>query len=367
MPYNWQLTDWPHFTYDTSQFEALLYRFAEGQGKISGMTKGLSDELLDQTAIDIMIVEAMKNSEIEGEFLSREDVVSSIRNNLGLTSDPKKIKDKRAEGMTKLMVNLRTNFASLLSKKMLFDWHKMVMRGTTNIIPGKWRSGEEPMQVVSGSYGKEIIHFEAPPSKRVSAEMNRFISWFNDTYSKQSNVIFHTPIRSAIAHLYFESIHPFEDGNGRIGRAISEKVLSQGNGSPVLLSLSQAIQNKRKRYYQEIQKAQSSNEITDWISYFIETILEAQKHTEEEITFTLKKTTFFNRYTNQFNPRQEKVIARMFEEGAKKFEGGMSAKKYMSITKTSKPTATRDLQQLVKIKALKVEAAGRSTRYHLNL
>ncbi len=174
-------------------------------------------------------------------------------------------------------------------------------------------------------------------------------------------------VRSAIAHLYFESIHPFEDGNGRIGRAISEKALSQGVRRPVLLSLSKAIEANKKKYYEALQIAQRSNEITDWICYFVNMTIDAQNKAENQIEFTLKKTKFFDYFESQLNERQLKVIRRMLEEGVKGFEGGMNTKKYISISHTSKATATRDLQDLVEKTIFIPSGGGRSTSYTINL
>lgn len=367
MKYNWQQNDWPDFQYDLSKLEELLFQLAEGQGRLTGMLQGLPDEIREQSIIDVMVSEAVKTSAIEGEYISREDVLSSIRNRLGLNRFPENIKDKRAEGVARLMVTVREDFAEDLTETMLFAWHHMMMEPYTNINKGQWRSGGEPMQIISGSVGKEMIHFEAPPSDRVPEEMNRFIKWFNETAPSQLKFIFHAPVRAAVAHVYFESIHPFEDGNGRIGRALSEKALSKGAGRPVLISLSNVIESKRQAYYEALKAAQRSNEITPWITYFIHTILEAQQLVIQQISFTITKAHFFDKYADQLNARQEKVLNRMFEAGPDGFEGGMSAKKYVSIAKTSKATATRDLQELVNMDTLMVIGGGRSTRYELNM
>ena len=349
MQYNWQQKDWPDFKYDLSQLEELLFQLAEAQGRLTGLLQGLPEEMQEQSLIDIMVSEAVKTSAIEGEYISRQDVLSSIRNRMGLNRFPEKIKDKRAEGVARLMVAVRESFAEDLTEAMLFEWHRMMMEPYTNINKGQWRSEREPMQIISGPIGQEVIHFEAPPSHKVPSEMNRFITWFNVTSTGKPRHIFPAPVRSAVAHLYFESIHPFEDGNGRIGRALSEKVLSQGTGRPAVISLSNAIEAKHQDYYEALKAAQRSNEITPWITYFIYTTLEAQQLVIQQIHFTLTKTHFFDKYAKHLNTRQEKVLNRMFESGPTGFEGGMSAKKYMSIAKISKATATRDLQELVKI------------------
>ena len=241
------------------------------------------------------------------------------------------------------------------------------MEGSRGVQIGKWRSHKEPMQVISGAAGKEKIHFEAPPSRQVSSEMDRFIAWFNETAPGSKKQIKNALVRSAIAHLYFESIHPFEDGNGRIGRAVAEKALSQTLKRPVLLSLSKTIEANKRQYYSALEKGQLSNHISPWIKYFTETTFLAQKQARQLIDFTLKKAKFFDHFKDQFNERQLKVLKRMFDAGPEGFEGGMRAAKYMILAKTTKATATRDLQHLSEIKALIMEGGGRSTRYVLNL
>ncbi|MCG2462972.1 DUF4172 domain-containing protein, partial [Flavobacteriaceae bacterium F89] len=308
----------------------------------------------------------IKTSEIEGEYLSRKDVMSSIKRNLGLNPELPLSKDKKVEGISELMIAVRNSFMESLTTETLFSWHSMLMKGSRKIEVGQWRSHEEPMQIVSGAMGREIIHYEAPPSKKVPTEMEGFINWFNDTSSEGVNAIKKPIIRAAIAHLYFETIHPFEDGNGRIGRAISEKALSQSIQRPILLSLSKTIEHNKNTYYEALQSAQRSNEITPWITYFVNTVLEAQLQAEKEIEFTLKKTKFFDIHKSSLNDRQLKVVRRMLDEGPSGFEGGMNARKYISITGTSKATATRDLQDLVEKHILFPIGGGRSTRYDLN-
>jgi Fic family protein len=245
----------------------------------------------------------------------------------------------------------------------------MILSGSFNphLSIGCWRTDSEPMQIVSGHYGKWIIHYEAPPSKAVPKEMKRFVKWFNETAPGAAKEIKFSPVRAAIAHLYFESIHPFEDGNGRIGRAIAEKALSQGFGYPVMLSLSQAMEANKKEYYAALNAASKSNELTAWIHYFVSVILNAQRDVESQINFIIKKTLFFDKFKDSLNARQLKVMKRMMQAGTKGFTGGMSAKKYMIIADTSKATATRDLQQLLAMQALKQIGSGRSVRYELNL
>ena len=366
MSYIWRLKGWPNFTYNlTAASEKNLFAFAERLGRTSGLFEGLNEAAKIETVIEIMLSEAVKTSEIEGEYISRKDVKSSIRNNLGLSTEH--VNNKQAEGVAALMVLVRDHYSNPLSEKVLFLWHETLMVGNTRIKKGTWRTHKEPMQIVSGAIGKQKVHYEAPPSERVPQEMNAFIKWFNDTAPGGTKEVDKPCVRAALAHVYFESIHPFEDGNGRIGRALSEKALSQGVGRPVLLSLSAAIEEKRNIYYDALNAAQHTLDATDWVEYFVNTCLDAQVHAEEKINFTLKKTKLIDCFKNDMNERQLKVVRRMLEDGPDRFEGGISAKKYMVITRASRATATRDLQSLAELGLLIQEGAGRSIRYRVNL
>ena len=367
--YNWQQKDWPQFKFSLDGVEDDLLIFSEKVGRVSGILEALPEETKQDVIVDIILAEAIKTSEIEGEYPSRKEVLSSIRKNLGLHHSPEHIKDKSAAGLGDLMIDVRKTFKEPLTEAKLFTWHKMLLRENKKMEVGKWRTHEEPMQVISGAMGKEKIHYQAPPSSKVAKEMKKFIQWFNDSGPGGKSEIKKAPVRSAIAHLYFETIHPFEDGNGRIGRAIAEKALSQTIGRPVILSLSRTIEAKKNIYYASLEKAQRLNEITPWMEYFVKTALDAQREAETQIEFTLKKTKFFDRFKDQFNERQLNVIKRMLEEGTKGFQGGMNATKYIGLTKTSKATATRDMQQLLEIGAfvLAGKAGGRSTSYNVAL
>lgn len=367
MAYIWQHPDWPEFQYDITEIEDIMLVFAEETGHISGILKGTPDNIQVETLINTLVAEAIATSEIEGEFLSRQDVVSSIRNNLGIAQLPEPVKDRKAQGAAELMVTSRNSYAEPLTEAMLFAWHTTLLKDSKTINTGAWRKDSAPMQVISGSIGKEKVHFEAPPSELVPSEMARFIEWFNATGPGGGKEISKAPVRSAIAHLYFETIHPFEDGNGRIGRVIAEKALSQTLGRPVMLSLSRKIEAERKKYYQSLEAAQKHIDITPWIRYFVQTIVDAQVQTRVILDFTLRKTRFLDRFKELFNNREAKVIAKMLETGPEGFEGGMTAKKYMSIAKTSKATATRDLQHLAEIGCLVASGGGRSTSYRLTI
>lgn len=361
MKYNWQQNDWCAFTYQLDKVEPLFYQFTQNLGCVNALLGTFSEEHQTEAIVEMMVSEAIKTSEIEGEFLSRIDVLSSIKNNLKL-HPPIFVKDKRAAGIGELLVHIRNTYQNPLTEATLLNWHKILMTGDTRINVGKWRSSSEPMQIISGHFGNIQVHFEAPPSERVPQEMQQFIKWYNEPLDE--NPIKNTILKAAIAHLYFESIHPFEDGNGRIGRALSEKALFQGIGKPLLLSLSTTIETERQAYYAALQRGQSSNEITDWIFYFTNIIVKAQNAAEEKIRHTLHKMKFFDKFDEQLNDRQRKVILKMLATN-QPFKGGMRTKKYIAITKTSKATATRDLQDLVQKGIFQKSGDGRSVRYDL--
>lgn len=366
---NWQLSDWPNFRFELSEYYGILLSISEKMGFIRGKVAHLNENLQIETMITLMVEEAVKTSKIEGEVINRVDIRSSIKNKLQLNPKNIPVHDKRAQGIAELIIDVHSTFQEPLTEEKLFDWHLMIMSGSSNpkLSIGYWRTDQEPMQIVSGHHGKWLVHYEAPPAQNVPKEMKNFIRWFNESAPGKRKEIKFAPVRAAISHLYFESIHPFEDGNGRIGRAIAEKALSQGFGYPVLISLSHAIEENKKAYYSALKTASRSNEITHWIHYFVDLVLTAQIAVDKQISFILKKSQFFEKFNDILNERQLKVVKRMLKAGIKGFEGGISAKKYMSITDCSKATATRDLQYLFEIKALTQIGSGRNIHYELNL
>jgi len=367
--YNWQRPDWPSFTYSLEGLEDALYVFSEKSGRVSGILEALPEETRTELVVDVLLAEAIKTSAIEGEYPDRADVLSSIRKNLGLHKGVEYIQDRSAVGLGELMISVRNTYRDPLTADTLYTWHRMLLGERKDVEVGCWRTHMDPMQVVSGVLGRTIVHFEAPPSDEVPVQMQRFIDWFNDTAPGGRGEIKKAAVRSAVAHLYFESIHPFEDGNGRIGRAIAEKALSQTVGRPVVLSLSRTIEAHKKEYYLSLEHAQRENEISAWIAYFVNVVLDAQVEAERQIDFTLQKTKFFDKYDRLLSERQRLVIRRMFEEGPDGFKGGMNARKYSAITKVSKATATRDLQQLLELGIFVSTntGGGRSTSYRVNV
>lgn len=366
MRWNWQQTDWPDFTYDPTALEPLEKRFLLHSGEFIGAFRHVNPHDRDMLKIELMSDEALKTSEIEGEILDRDSLQSSLRGQFGMDLDLKHVSPAE-RGIAEMMVDLYNSFAAPLAHQTLFAWHKMVMAGQRRIqIVGGYREHADPMQVVSGAVGNPKVHFEAPPSGRVLREIEAFIAWFNNTAPGEMKLL-PALTRAGMAHLYFESIHPFEDGNGRIGRALSEKSLAQNLGRPSLIALAYTIQRGRKAYYDMLERSNKNNEITEWLIYFAKTILDAQRNTLKRVEFYITKARLYDRLRGRLNPRQEKVIARMFREGIDGFKGGLSAKNYVSITNASRATTTRDLQDLVEKGALVRTGELRHTRYHLNL
>uniref|UniRef100_UPI004047E814 Fic family protein n=1 Tax=Roseivirga sp. TaxID=1964215 RepID=UPI004047E814 len=366
MTWNWQHRNWPQFVYNVEDFREQEQQFFEKAGMIHGSFQHIDASDQEDLKIDLFSQEAVKTSEIEGEILNRDSIHSSIRRQLGFHTDHRRIKPAE-QGIAEMMVDLYRNYKAPLTKEILFSWHEMLMNGRRDLIEiGCYRTHEDRMQIVSGHIGKPKVHFEAPPSKWVMEEMKSFMAWFNHSIKGGKNEL-PVLVRAAIAHLYFESIHPFEDGNGRLGRAISEKSLSQSLGRPTLIALSHTIQEHKKSYYEALESNNKDLDIGDWISYFCQIVLKAQDYTQSTISFIIEKGKFYKRFEKQLNERQLKAVERIFREGFGGFKGGMSAKNYQTISGAPSATATRDLTKMVEIGALRRVGELKSTRYFLNI
>jgi len=366
MTWNWQQSDWPIFTWDTARLETAEQMFLIGGGVLVGTIKHFGRDERDELAIEAMSSEALTTSEIEGEILDRASVQSSIRRQLGLESDKRRVKPAE-QGIAETMVDLYRLYDDPLSQEMLFRWHGMVMTGRRDLRDvGRYRIGAEPMQVVSRAMYAVNVHFEAPPSSQVESEMVRFMAWFHRTGPRGEEPL-PALTRAGIAHLYFESIHPFEDGNGRIGRAIAEKSLAESLGRPTLMALAATILAQRKNYYEALEAANKNNEITVWLAWFAGIVLEAQHRTIALVEFLIDKAKLLDRLKDHLNERQEKAVLRMLREGPEGFKGGLSAGKYCAITEASPATATRDLVDLVAKGALVRAGERKHTRYHLSV
>lgn len=360
MRWNWESTNWPEFEYDASSFWKEEACFMQRSGLLAGAFLHLNPEEGKEIRVSLLSEEALETSGIEGELLDRESLQVSIRRQFGLPADARRV-PAAEQGISEVLVDIYRNFTDDLNTKRLSQWHRMLMQGRCDLREvGKYRTQGDPMQIVSGPLHAPKVHFEAPPAERVPDEMERFLKWFNE--SKEQIPALR---RSALAHLYFESIHPFEDGNGRIGRAIAELSLSQSIGKPVLLALSQTIVRHKKNYYKKLETANRTLKVGEWICFFSTIVLEAQERAGKQIEFLLKKGQFFDRYRTHLNARQEKVLLRMFAAGIDGFTGGLSAGNYVRIAKTSTATATRDLKELVELGALVKIGDRRYARYYL--
>lgn len=361
MKWNWQRAEWPHFSFDPAKIDGLEREFLKASGLLQGTYRHLKDDDKSELTVSLISEEACKTSEIEGEILNRDSVQSSIRRELGLPTDARKTPPAEA-GIAEMMVSVHERWKEPLTDKALFDWNVMLMKGRRNLSDvGCYRTHTDPMQVVSGEFGKPRVHFEAPASKNVPGEMKKFLAWFNGEQNLPALT------RAGLAHLYFVSIHPFEDGNGRIGRAVSEVALAQSLGRPSLIALAAAIEKKRKQYYEFLERNNKGLEVTNWIAWFGQTVLEAQARSIGMVEFLIAKTRLYDRLPDKLNDRQQKVLARMFREGPDGFKGGLSAGNYISITGATASTATRDLQQLVEKGALTRTGQRRHMRYYLAL
>jgi Fic family protein len=371
MRWNWQQPGWPHFTWENSALESAERQFLLSAGALIGIVKHLPGEDREQITIESLGTEAITTSQIEGEMLDRASVQSSIRRQFGLHAETRRVLPAE-QGIAEIMVDLYRSYSEPLSHEMLFAWHAKLASGRRDLQDiGRYRTSREPMQIVSGPDYKHTIHFEAPPSSRIKPEMRRFIAWFNRTSFNRTGPGASSPLpaltRAGIAHLYFESIHPFEDGNGRIGRALAQKSLAQSLGQPSLIALAATILARRKNYYDALELAARRIEATAWLNWFADTVLEAQSRTSLLIEFLIDKTKLLDRLRGALNGRQEKALLRMLREGPDGFEGGLSAGNYAVITGASPATTTRDLVELANLGALIRSGEGKYTRYRLAL
>ena len=360
MAWNWQLSDWPKFCYDPAQISALERQFLLSAGRAFAFLRNIGKEDQNQFIVEILSQEGLQSSKIEGEILDKESLQSSIKRHFGLDMDSKQ-NSKKESGMAKLLCHVYETFDQPLTHEMLREWHSLFF-GNQHEFAGKYRTHEEPMQIVSARYDSPRVFFEAPPSKKVPHEMARFIDWFNSDDNPETILG-----KAAIAHVYFESIHPFEDGNGRIGRALVEKILSQGTEQPLLIAVSRVLEKRKKDYYEALGRCNKTLEADHFVRFFADVILQAQEASMSLLYFLIEKSKMLNRLSGQINQRQEKTLLRMFSEGPNGFNGGLSAENYIAITKTSRATATRDLLDLVQKGALLKTGELKHTRYWLNI
>ncbi len=366
MRWNWQQPDWPRFSSSPERLACAEERFLLSGGVLVGTLRHLDADHEEQLRVELISEEAVTTSAIEGEILDRASVQSSIRRELRLSTDDRPASPAE-QGIAEMTVDLYRRWAEPLDEATLCTWHRMLMRGRRDLLEvGRYRTHEEAMRVVSGRVDDPRVHFEAPPSSRVPTEMMAFIKWFNDTAPTGP-----TPLpalrRAGTAHLHFESIHPFEDGNGRVGRAIAEKSLIQNLGRPVVTALATTILARQRSYYEALELANKGNDINDWLAWFAGIVLEAQQRSQSQIEFLIDKTKLLDRLRDTLNQRQQKVLLLVLREGPGGFEGGLSAGNYVSIARTSPATATRHLADLVEKGALTRTGERRYARYKLTI
>ncbi|MDE3046154.1 MAG: Fic family protein [Verrucomicrobiota bacterium] len=363
MPWNWELPEWPTFHYNPVLLCPLERQFLVGAGSEFAYLKTIEVKEYHRFIVEILSAEGVESSRIEGETLDRESLQSSIQHHFGIQTRAQKKGTEKESGMANLLCDVYDSFDEPLTHEMLGKWHSMLFQHASNLAEvGRYRTHPEPMQIVSHRYDSPRVFFEAPPSSKVFSEMTRFIEWFNSSRNSLSVLE-----RAAIAHLYFENIHPFEDGNGRIGRVVAEKALSQGVGRPVLIAISKLLEKRKKEYYAALERCNRTLEVQQWVEFFAQIIVQAHADAMKLLYFILEKSKMLTVLAGHLNPRQEKVLLRLFAEGPDGFQGGLTAEKYIAITKAPRATATRDLTDLVDKGALFKTGELRHTRYWLNL
>jgi len=368
MRWIWQQPDWPDFRYDNRALDDRELEFRINSERLAGRFEALPMASQEDASIDLMLSEAIKTSAIEGEDLDRESVRSSLLSLITSDTLPDNT-DQKAAGAAMLLVDVRKNWQTSLTHDLLGKWQSMAVpeQRYTPILRRAYRNDPSPMQIVSGPYGREKVHYEAPPATQVHEEMARFIDWYNKISRSKGEKKIPGIARAGIAHLWFEVIHPFDDGNGRVGRAIADHALSQSLGYPTTACLATAIEGDKKSYYLQLEKASGGSlDVNVWLDYFADRVINAQEIAREEVDFVLAKTRFYQAYGDQLNDRQARMVSRVFAEGRKGFEGGITTKKYEAITKCPNRTASRDLSDLVaKGIITSLPGGGRTTRYEL--
>lgn len=327
-----------------------------------GKLSALGFDIQQRTALESITEDVLRSSEIEGEVLNRDSVSSSIARHLGVALQSSKMSDHYTEGVVQVAMDAVTNCNTPIDKERLCDWHAALFptgrSGMYRITVADWRQGDEPMLVVSGAMGKERVHYEAPPSNMVPSEMKRFIEWFN--CSQLSSDL----LKAAVAHLWFVAVHPFDDGNGRITRTLTDMLIARSNGGIQCFSVSAEILKCRKDYYSLLERTTCGGlDITDWMLWFMQRIDAAINTSESQLGRVLQKTEFWSRHSNmEVNERQRKMINRLFDG----FEGPLTTSKWAKICHCSPDTALRDIMSLIEMGILdKSPSGGRSTHYVL--
>jgi len=365
----WQHSAYPHFTYDRELLDPLIQKITLEQGKLIAYLSVMDEHNIKQTQLNAMENEIMASCAIEGEILNRESVRSSMQEKLGLKEDAHYRQRLKEDTYVDILIDANTNYAEGLSLEKIFSWHHAFEKSNhlhkMNIASFR---GDGVMQVVSGAIDKEKVYYEAPPRESLELEMDTFIAWYNNTPASL--------IKAAITHLWFVIIHPLDDGNGRIGRAITDMVLSQIESSHIskLYTMSKSINDDRKSYYTALEQTtgyirnKSPMDITLWCKWFFETLYVALLEAQKSLTYIVDKTNFWDKHRNSsLNARQTKVINKILDMGRENFTGGLSKKKYTIIADTASATASRDIADLIEKSCIKQVdgTTGKNTRYEI--
>ena len=366
--YIWQASEWPDWRYDLTVLAQPMADVSRAQGVLMGRLADVGMALRDQASLSALTEDVIKTSEIEGEQLNVESVRSSIARRLGVDIGALAPVDRHVDGVVDMVLDATSRSSDALTRDRLFGWHAALFptghSGLVRIKVGSWRDDATgPMQVVSGPPGRQRVHFEAPPADRLPSETDRFIDWANSASNEPPL------IKAALAHLWFVTLHPFDDGNGRIARAIGDLFLARADGSPQrFYSLSAQIQRDRKAYYDILERTQKrSLDVTEWLTWFVDTLHRAVDHSHHTLDTVLARTRWWQRWTAPgsapLNERQVKLLHRLLDG----FEGKLTSSKWAAIAKCSPDTALRDITDLLAHGVLrKSDAGGRSTSYELN-
>lgn len=366
--YVWQQPDWPILRYDLAQVGEAVARARRAQGVVEGKLAVLGFDQQQELAAEAWSQEAMATAAIEGERLDLAAVRSSVARRLGVGDQTGPNAPRNVEGLLDIMDDAVTRCTEPLTHERLHAWQAALFptgySGMTKILVGSYRAHAEPMQIVSGRLGREQVHYEAPPSARVLTEMDSLLAWFN------AEAEVDTLVKAALAHLWFETIHPFEDGNGRVGRVLVDLMLARDSGEVSrLFRTSQRLLERRNEYYAQLEKAQHGGvDVTEWVRWFVEQMQAACEAASQVVDDTLVKARFWLDHNNKpLNERQRKVLNLLLNAGPAGFEGGMSTEKYKNIAGTSRATASRELIELEAMGLLEQLGGGRSTRYYVRL
>jgi Fic family protein len=364
----WQQPGWPSLRYDATKVAAVVALALRAQGVLEGKLAAIGFEQRQEIAAETWTQEALSTAAIEGERLDLEAVRSSIARRLGVPDAKAANIPRHVDGLLDVMEDAVSQAEKPLTHERLHAWQAALFptgfSGMSRIRVGGYREHAEPMQIVSGPIGREAVHYEAPSSAAVPAEMETFLTWLDG--SSEPNGL----VKAALAHLWFETIHPFEDGNGRVGRAIVDLVLARSAGEPGrVLRISQRLLARRGDYYEQLERAQhGSLDVTPWVGWFTEQVHAAFDMAASVVDLSLTKAMFWNEHrAKDLSPRQRKAVNALLDAGPGGFEGGMSTRKYENLTGAARATASRDLIELAAMGLLAQVGAGRGTRYYLQI